>query len=1721
MRAQRHTKSLRGFTLVEVMVVLAISAIVAAVSIPSAVSWYDSYKGTERQANAELIYTTAQNNMAQLKASGQLGDYTDNTGSDNGRVTLAANTRIGSFADSSKLTASPSANAADASMIVLNSDDANNNGDSDAKKIASALNLLVPDVTGQLSNVGFSSMSYATDAHYRVELNPKTGYVYRVFFSESAIDNKTYQDAAAAAAVLEDSQASAADKTSAQNTLNNLKVNYYGGTTAASFVEDEQEPVRGVGYFEFAQNDNGGAQVTGGYYYRINSDNSVSDEASDRLGNNNLIGDDVKDSNGALLTTDGTAYGILVLKSEVDSGKLTEPSDFSARYEVNLSDDMSTGKNGPDSRPYYFYELQSPTSPQANTASYTIEYQFTDQWNNRSTLTQSHSAGAGTTVRVTNDDLDSDSNGQVHGRMQYNGYRIDLANSSLSGKVASDGSLKLIVVLNQNPSGATSIPGDSGTSLANGVGAWYPWSATTNKDLQKISFYVNENFAAAINKGVESTLKNTYQIRTDGQLQHIGSPYGSAASKPIMDYLDDTFYQTRDISIDGKRDGTSDANWYPIGQEQTSAQIDSASKTSPQFTGAYYGGYAGQNDKATAQSGNDFKGFAAPSESDGTFTISLSDGFLLANNPAYQTSANYRSYGIFGYVSGTIRGANIQVDCNIDHELTNPHYGTLAGDAASASTTNPKKTIISDCTLRINANRTLQVTLANSYTDTLSLAAMIGSANDATIKNCTINNSGTISISPDNVNISKDCISGGLVGSATNTTIEGPKNAMGVINTGSMTMSPRGNIGQSVITGGIVGKLDNSTIKHIKLQNSSASNMEIDANTSSGDKTYLGGFVGYALNGSRIGDSTSASKGDCELTSNGGFQINFSGSRSQNGAALGGFVGYANSDADSFLSNCVLTLNGVDQTITSVGQTSGATAEGSFIGASEGNGSIVNCRANIEKDLTVGAPDNPGSWVQGIYIGGFIGNLGTVTNGQQEKTSSVTGSSLSIKSGATLNVAAVYQQGGLSAGGFLGNLSGGATLGSATAPNTLSDDGSLKVTGRSSNDAVKLGGFIGSVATERQQYSSSAVVQHCSITGSNNKKNGTLDVESDPDTRASEVYTGGFIGKADKQASISDISCTLKQLTTTAHASNGTGYSAGLIAYAQHDAGSAKTVTNADVNIANNAAVTTNAAANAFAGGFAGNLKSTSIKESDLTVGGVLTSSATCTNNGKAYAAGFISDPEDQTAIDSPSISADSMNLTAISNSDRYAGGIVADLANNAALSSPRLNVTRNIDVSAKAHDNDYGKSYVGGLIGHTSSDVATTISKTQAIIGGNATFDSSSTNEAYAGGVIGQAKSVGLNDANMTLKNNLTVNAQGNGNGESYAGGVIGETTGTDGNEKLSDVHLTLSQDTNVSASGSNTLYSGGLIGRARETAAEFMSLEQSTETSAADNRNISVAGKANEGSNPSAYVGGAIGRAESASIRNSYVAGRNAKLKLNNESNGTTYTGGFMGYATGRAKGNTYTVDASYVAADIDSSAKTVSGFSDMATLQDDAHQRKTIITNSFVLGTLSGSNENDTYAFIRAIERPDEVKGNYAALTNRDGDTPYKFADEKSSGDLSITARCFVYRKDLPTYTDEKDIAGDGAHPASYDYLTHKLGEGAKEDSPFDDFETSSVLDYIGKGGEQSKYDFVASNSAMGDTGSHYGLPGSNPFPTATKDAGGKYINYGKWIPKPKRD
>lgn len=69
-----RTASKQGFTLIEVVVVLAVMAVITALAVPSLIPWYNSYKATERQSNAELVYSVAENSMAKIVANGTLGN---------------------------------------------------------------------------------------------------------------------------------------------------------------------------------------------------------------------------------------------------------------------------------------------------------------------------------------------------------------------------------------------------------------------------------------------------------------------------------------------------------------------------------------------------------------------------------------------------------------------------------------------------------------------------------------------------------------------------------------------------------------------------------------------------------------------------------------------------------------------------------------------------------------------------------------------------------------------------------------------------------------------------------------------------------------------------------------------------------------------------------------------------------------------------------------------------------------------------------------------------------------------------------------------------------------------------------------------------------------------------------------------------------------------------------------------------------------------------------------------------------------------------------------------------------------------------------------------------------------------------------------------------------------------------------------------------------------
>lgn len=69
----RKTKENRGFTLMEVMVVVAILAVVVLIAVPSVIKMRKDMKFAERNDYAKSIYMAAQSNLTQMRSMGELG----------------------------------------------------------------------------------------------------------------------------------------------------------------------------------------------------------------------------------------------------------------------------------------------------------------------------------------------------------------------------------------------------------------------------------------------------------------------------------------------------------------------------------------------------------------------------------------------------------------------------------------------------------------------------------------------------------------------------------------------------------------------------------------------------------------------------------------------------------------------------------------------------------------------------------------------------------------------------------------------------------------------------------------------------------------------------------------------------------------------------------------------------------------------------------------------------------------------------------------------------------------------------------------------------------------------------------------------------------------------------------------------------------------------------------------------------------------------------------------------------------------------------------------------------------------------------------------------------------------------------------------------------------------------------------------------------------------
>ncbi|MDY3818503.1 MAG: prepilin-type N-terminal cleavage/methylation domain-containing protein [Lachnospiraceae bacterium] len=73
----------KGFTLVELIVVLVIIAILAAISVPALIRYIDKARGSEDILNARAIYTAAQTEAIEYYGKGKTIDYRDSGFSQN------------------------------------------------------------------------------------------------------------------------------------------------------------------------------------------------------------------------------------------------------------------------------------------------------------------------------------------------------------------------------------------------------------------------------------------------------------------------------------------------------------------------------------------------------------------------------------------------------------------------------------------------------------------------------------------------------------------------------------------------------------------------------------------------------------------------------------------------------------------------------------------------------------------------------------------------------------------------------------------------------------------------------------------------------------------------------------------------------------------------------------------------------------------------------------------------------------------------------------------------------------------------------------------------------------------------------------------------------------------------------------------------------------------------------------------------------------------------------------------------------------------------------------------------------------------------------------------------------------------------------------------------------------------------------------------------------
>lgn len=582
--------------------------------------------------------------------------------------------------------------------------------------------------------------------------------------------------------------------------------------------------------------------------------------------------------------------------------------------------------------------------------------------------------------------------------------------------------------------------------------------------------FLDPNFAAAIAPGTANPFNKTFQVRTGEQLQHIGKPldYVYDPNKPWWgqlqtwnnntwegsfydaSYLDGTYYQTHDIELP--------SGWVGIGQESRSQNLQNFYGSSPQFTGAFYGGYS-QKGSATPDHAN----LQPPQSKAKGFEIDFAPQFQFASDDtaprgqAYMSDNNYVNCGVFGYVSGTVSYLNLNVKRDLTVEVGRPRMGLAICQLGGKGSAN-------NCTLTTSAAFSVEQTHdADGWTGVSYMGGLIGSiSDDAQADSCTVTVSKTLSINAkSDLWDSSVVYMGAFVGydgsskALFNCTLTFARGTAATLSASTFNNSYSG----KTYLGGIVGykSSDNATADSRDFENNKVTangTLDLKANRRSQ------GAVGVAAGMLQHVSNISANDAACDSLT-----IAASG---ENGASFaGGIIGRA-LDCDTLTSNS-LTLRQADISATC----SSSAAAGGLIGKSS-RLDVSECAVDVPGGGSLSLASYGRSWGSAA-TGGLVGSSSNdtlshlrltsqqgsklqfeskVDNQDAQKTNSAAGaigfadgsdiSNCYVNSASTsfvLNSRIAYEQPHDAANvvaGFLGVSDNGCTLDSCFASGTLS-----------------------------------------------------------------------------------------------------------------------------------------------------------------------------------------------------------------------------------------------------------------------------------------------------------------------------------------------------------------------------------------------------------------------------------------------------------------------------------------------------------------------------------------------------------------------------------------------------------------------------------------------------------------------------------------------------------